>query len=68
MEVLGHSDLRITRNAYTHVFDEIRRAAAERMDAPLGAGPERDYERDHEGRIPVGGADPRPIGGRGDRV
>ena len=59
MDVLGHSDVRITLNTYTHVFDENRRRAAERMDAALGAGPEVDHEVDHEGRIRVVGADPR---------
>ena len=32
MEVLGHSDVRVTMNIYTHVFDEGRREAAQRMD------------------------------------
>jgi integrase len=33
MEVLGHSDVRITMNTYTHIFDEGRRRAADQMDA-----------------------------------
>ena len=32
MEILGHSDVRITINVYTHLFDESRRGAAESMD------------------------------------
>jgi len=59
MEVLGHSDVRITLNTYTHVFDENRRRAAERMDAALGARHERDHERDHERQIRVAGAGSR---------
>jgi len=59
MEVLGHSDVRITLNTYTHVFDENRRRAAEHMDAALGARRERDHERDHERQIRVAGAGAR---------
>ena len=41
--MLGHSDVRITLNTYTHAFDENRRRDAERMDAALGA--ERQCDR-----------------------
>ena len=45
MEMVGHSDVRITLNTYTDVFDENRRRAAERMDAALGAEREWDHRR-----------------------
>ena len=32
MEVLGHSQISLTMNTYTHVVPELRRQAAERMD------------------------------------
>ncbi len=32
MEVLGHSDIHITQNIYTHVFDDAKRQAADAMD------------------------------------
>jgi len=35
MEVLGHSQIAITMNTYTHVIPELRRDAAERMDSVL---------------------------------
>ena len=35
MEVLGHSQIAITMNTYTHVIPELRRDAAERMDSIL---------------------------------
>lgn len=35
MEVLGHSQIAITMNTYAHVIPELRRDAAERMDAVL---------------------------------
>lgn len=38
MEVLGHSDVRVTMNIYTHIFDEGRRRAADKMDELLSAG------------------------------
>ena len=36
MEVLGHSDIRITQNIYTHVFDEARHEATDAIDRALG--------------------------------
>ena len=36
MEILGHSDIRVTQNIYTHVFDEGKRQAADAMDRALG--------------------------------
>lgn len=36
MEILGHSDIRVTQNIYTHVFDDAKRAAADAMDRALG--------------------------------
>ena len=32
MEILAHSDVRLTMNVYTHLFDESRRGAGESMD------------------------------------
>jgi integrase len=38
MEILGHSQIGITMNLYSHVMPEMLRGAASRMDAALGAG------------------------------
>ena len=35
MEVLGHSEIALTMNAYRHVVPELRRDAAQRMQAIL---------------------------------
>jgi integrase len=35
MEVLGHSEIALTMNAYSHVVPELQREAAERMQAIL---------------------------------
>jgi integrase len=35
MEILGHSQITLTANTYSHVLPEMQRAAAERMDAIL---------------------------------
>jgi integrase len=32
MDIAGHSDIRLTQNSYTHVFDEGKRQAAQAMD------------------------------------
>jgi integrase len=40
MDVLGHSQIALTMNTYTHVIPELRREAADRMEA-LIADPER---------------------------
>jgi integrase len=32
MEILGHSQIAVTMNTYTHVLPELQRAAADRMD------------------------------------
>lgn len=32
MEILGHSDIAMTMNTYTHVLPELQRQAAQRMD------------------------------------
>jgi integrase len=42
MEILGHSQISLTMNTYTHVVPELRRQAAERMDELLG---EREPDR-----------------------
>ncbi len=36
MEILGHSDIRLTQNIYTHVFDESKREAANAMERLFG--------------------------------
>ena len=36
MEILGHSDIRLTMNVYTHVLDESKRLAADAMDRLFG--------------------------------
>jgi hypothetical protein len=36
MESLGHSDIRLTQNIYTHVFDAAKREAADAVDRLLG--------------------------------
>jgi integrase len=36
MDVLGHSDIGMTMNTYSHVIPELRREAADRMDDLLG--------------------------------
>jgi integrase len=36
MDVLGHSDMGMTMNTYSHVIPELRRDAADRMDDLLG--------------------------------
>ena len=32
MEIAGHSDIRLTQNVYTHVYDEAKQQAADAMD------------------------------------
>ena len=36
MDVLGHSQIGLTMNTYSHVIPELRREAADRMDQLLG--------------------------------
>jgi integrase len=38
METLGHSEISLTLNTYSHVMPSVGREAAERMDQLLGAG------------------------------
>jgi integrase len=40
METLGHSDIRVTMNTYTHLFEERRRETADRMDQALSCSPD----------------------------
>jgi integrase len=35
MEILGHSQIALTMNTYTHVVPELRRDAAARMESLL---------------------------------
>ena len=37
MQVLGHSQIGVTMDTYSHVIDELRREAAGKMDALLAA-------------------------------
>lgn len=39
METLGHSQISLTLNTYSHVIPALGRAAAEHMDAVLAARP-----------------------------
>ena len=32
MEIAGHSDIRLTQNVYTHVYDDAKRQVADAMD------------------------------------
>ena len=38
MELLGHSDIRLTQNIYTHVLDEATRQAVDVMDQVFTGG------------------------------
>jgi hypothetical protein len=38
MEVLGHSEIGVTMNTYTHVLAQLREDAADAIDRILGAG------------------------------
>ena len=42
MEILGHSQVSITLNTYTHVDPELNREAAERLERRLGPGDDLD--------------------------
>ncbi len=33
MEILGHSQIALTMNTYTHVLPELKKEAAKRMDS-----------------------------------
>jgi integrase len=37
METLGHSQISLTMNTYSHVLPELQREAAEKMNAVLSA-------------------------------
>ncbi len=39
MEVLGHSNISLTLNTYTHILPPLRQVAADRMDEALGWTP-----------------------------
>ena len=36
MDILGHSDIRVTQNIYTHVFDDAKRQASDAMQRLFG--------------------------------
>jgi site-specific recombinase XerD len=36
MEILGHSQISLTLNTYSHVIPSLQREAAQRMDAVFG--------------------------------
>ena len=38
MEILGHSQIALTMNTFTHVLPELKRDAAERMDRVIRGG------------------------------
>jgi integrase len=37
MEILGHSNITVTMNTYTHVASKLQRDAAKRMEAAIGS-------------------------------
>lgn len=37
MEILGHSQISLTMNTYSHVIPDLKRETADKMDAILGA-------------------------------
>ena len=41
MEILGHSQIALTMNTYTHVLPELKRDAAQRMDRVVSGELER---------------------------
>ena len=41
-ELLGHSDIRLTSNTYTHLFDEAKRAAMDKLDDALSGRPTQE--------------------------
>lgn len=46
MEVLGHSEISMTMDTYSHVVPELRREAADRMESLLSKHQSRSLERD----------------------
>ena len=38
MEILGHSQVSLTLNTYSHILPSLKREAADKMDAVLGSG------------------------------
>jgi hypothetical protein len=47
MEILGHSDIRLTQNIYTHAFDEAKREAADVSTACWHHMDPREAEQGH---------------------
>jgi integrase len=45
MEILGHSDISMTMNTYSHVVPELQREAASRMDSLLSGARSSERER-----------------------
>jgi integrase len=48
METLGHSNISMTMDVYTHVMDTALRDAADGMDSLLGADTDETTLDDHE--------------------
>jgi integrase len=46
MEILGHSDIGLTMNTYSHVVPELQRDAADRMESLLTQSKQHARERD----------------------
>ena len=46
MEILGHSEIGLTMNTYSHVVPELQRDAATQMESVLNRSTHRDRERD----------------------
>jgi len=51
MEILGHSQIAITMNIYSHVMPEMEQEAANRLDALLGDQDESDENQDPNGDL-----------------
>jgi integrase len=49
MEILGHGQIALTMNTYSHVAPEVSRVAAERMARALWQDAEDDHADEHRG-------------------
>ena len=51
MEILGHSEIRLTLETYSHVIPGLRREAADRMDATLRSAIDQSTARARERNV-----------------
>jgi integrase len=49
MEILGHSQIALTMNTYSHVAPEVSREAADRMATLLWRADDEDQAKEAEG-------------------